>query len=174
MLTRRQALLPITLICLYPWFSTFAMTMIWQFTQTYCRTFMGCYFHKWVFLYTVDNSDWLGSALLTRSQIYYSIYLATYVLLVLLTFFVIVSRRRKEVCAWGICGLWVLDSGWIVWDMIVDEITWQGIVNLAEHLIFLLWAMVFSLMYLRYKKENPEQFRRRRRRKTVDYRPRFR
>ena len=58
--------------------------------------------------------------------------------------------------------------------MIVDEITWQGIVNLAEHLIFLLWAMVFSLMYLRYKKENPEQFRRRRRRKTVDYRPRFR
>lgn len=162
---RGRKFCPLSLICLYPMVSSFVMSMIWSFSQVYFPPFMGGYYFKWVFLYTENNPDWLGGELLVRSQVYYSIYIIFYFILTVLTLLALFFRRGKVLSAWMICFVWLTDSGWIVWDMVSSGVRWQGIVNLAEHMIFLIWTIVFSLAYIRLKKASPELFKRKKRKR---------
>jgi len=152
--------LSVKLVCLYPILSTFLMTMVWQVTQFYYKPFLGGYYFKWMHLYTVDNANWLSGSLKTQSQVLFSVYLFSYILLSVLTLLAVFSRRRKHVYLWGICGVWLADAGWIVWDMVhFQTVRWQHVVNLVEHLLFLAVAIAVSVLYLRLKKQEPDLFK---------------
>lgn len=170
----KMKLLPLSLVCLYPMVSTFVMTLIWQIQQSFSLPFLGVNYFSWVQLYTVETPNWLGAEMLLRTRIYYSVYVVAFVVLAILTVLALVCRRGKAICSFAIAGLWLADCGWIVWDMISAGVTWQNILNLSEHLIFLAWIVLLSLMYLHLKKTNPELFVRksRKRHKNV-YRSRF-
>ena len=161
-----------SLIALYPLVSTFLMTMIWQIVQSYVTPLLGGYYFKWVFLYSENNNEWLSDSYLTVTRILYFVYLSAYLLLFILTLLVLFRRRGKAVCLWAICGLWIADGVWIIIDMAMTGACWQLFVLLGEHLLFLGVAFVFTLYYLKLKKEYPEWFKKKRRHKNV-YRKRF-
>lgn len=171
-MSAKNKLRVLSLISLYPVVSTFLMTLIWQIVQQYVEPFIGGYYFKWVYLYTENNSDWLSKEYLTATRILYLIYIGAYVLLIIFTLFVLFHRRGKAVCTWCICGLWLADCGWIVADMIMTGVRWQSFVLLGEHLIFIVCAFFFSILYFRLKKTDPELFRKRSRKNKV-YRKRF-
>lgn len=155
----RRKLMPMTLVCLYPLVSTFLMTMIWQITQYYYKPFLGGYYFKWVYLYTVDHSDWLRGDLKVQSQVLFSIYLAAYFIVTVLTVIALCSRRLRPYMAWGMCVLWIADGYWIVWDMLhTNNFAWQYFFNLCEHLLFFVAVAVFSVLYLKLKRAEPDLF----------------
>ncbi len=162
----------LSLISSYPIFSTFLMTFIWQILQKYVTPFLGGYYFKWVFLYTESNPDWLSEEYLPSTRILYSVYIGAYFLLALLTLLVLFRRRGKALCSWCICGLWLADCGWIVADMVMSEVRWQGVFLLGEHLVCIAGAVLFSVLYLQLKKSEPALFQKRYRKKKV-YRKRF-
>lgn len=161
-----------SMVALYPLVSTFLMTMIWQISQNYMIPFLGGYYFKWVFLYSENNNEWLSDGYLGVTRTLYFVYIGAYLLLFVLTLLVLFRRRGKAVCLWGICGLWVADGVWIVVDMVMTGACWQSFVLLGDHLIFFVGAFLFSLYYLRLKKEYPEWFKKKRWQKNV-YRKRF-
>ncbi len=171
-MSAKNKLRVLSLICLYPMISTFLMTLIWQIVQRYVDPFLGGYYFKWVFLYTENNPDWLSDTYLPTTRILYFIYLASYVILTALTLLAVCRRRGKAVCTWCICGLWVADGVWVILDLAMSGIKWQSFILLAEHLIFIAWAVIFSVVYLRLKKTDPELFRKKKHRRNV-YRRRF-
>ena len=155
----RQKLTPMLLVCLYPLVSTFLMTMVWQITQHYYKPFLGGYYFKWMHLYTVDNSNWLQGELKAQSQVLFSIYLAAYLLLFAFVLISVFFLRLRAYMAWGMGLVWIADGGWIVWDMIhKSNVCWQYIFNLTEHVLFLGAVVVFSVRYLKLRKNNPELF----------------
>lgn len=170
-----RKLIPLSLICQYPLISTFLMSLIWQFAQVYTPHFLGGYYFKWVYLYTADNTDWLGADKITASRIYYFIYIFGYLLLLSFSLWALLFRNGKAIAAWGICFLWLADCGWVVYDMISSELSWNGIICLAEHVVFILWTIVFSLFYLRLKRSDPGLFCSRPRKKKSEkkYQSRF-
>lgn len=162
----------LSLISLYPLISTFLMTLIWQISQQYLTPFLGGYYFKWVFLYTDNNPDWLKEPYLPLTRILYSIYIGAYLLLVLLAVLILFRRRGKALCSWCVCGLWLVDCGWIVWDITMSGIQWQLFFLLGEHLIFIVLTLYLSFLYLRVKKTAPELFHAKKHRNNV-YRKRF-
>ncbi len=171
-MTQKQKLQLFSLLSTYPLLSTFVMTLIWQITQNYLPPFFGVYYFKWVFLYSEYNEDWLSENYLAATRWLYFIYLSSFVILTILTLLVLFRRNGKAVCIWAICGLWIADSVWIVLDIINSANGWQMYFLLAEHLIFLIWAGVFSVYYLKLKREFPELFKKRKR-NQYQYRTRF-
>ena len=161
-----------SLISCYPLVSTFAMTLIWQIMQLYCDPFLGGYYFKWVFIYTLKNPNWLEEESLTLSRVYYSVYVLGGILLAIATVLLLVRRRGKAICAWIISALWLADSAWIVRQLCTDGVSWQGSVNLAEHLLFLAAMLWFSFWYLKLRKSSPELFPRKKKKRPV-YRARF-
>lgn len=155
----RRKVTPMMLVCLYPLVSTFFMTLIWQITMFYYKPFLGGYYFKWVHLYTVDNSDWLRGDLKGQSQVLFSIYLLSYVALVTFALIAYFSRRLRPYMAWGMGLIWIADGYWIVWDMLrTEDVCWQYIFNLVEHLLFLAAVVIFSIYYLKLKKTDPHLF----------------
>ncbi len=171
-MTSKNKIRALSLISLYPLFSTFLMTLIWQVSQEYLTPILGGYYFKWVFLYTENNSDWLSEPYLPLTRILYFIYLGSYLLLLVLSLLTLFRRRGKAVCSWCICGLWLADCGWIVRDMAVSGIRWQLFILLAEHLVFIALTFFLSILYLRVKKTDPDLFKVKKRRSRV-YRKRF-
>ncbi len=160
----RQKLLPMTLVCLYPLASTFLMTMIWQIAQHYYKPFLGGYYFKWVHLYILENPNWLRGELKVQSQVLFSVYLAVYAILAMLTVLSLCSRRKRPYMAWAMGVIWIADGYWIVWDMLhTNNVCWQYVFNLVEHLLFLIAAVVVSIQYWKLKRAEPELFLRKKR-----------
>ena len=160
-----------SLICLYPIVSTLVMTLIWQVLQRYVDPFLGGYYFKWVFLYSENNPEWLSASFLPLTRILYFVYIGGYALLFVLTLLTLFLRNGKVACSWAICGLWLADCGWIIMDIVMSGVQWQDIMLLVEHLIFIACTILFSVFYLRLKKEFPEWFKKHKN-KTA-YRKRF-
>ena len=171
-MTPKKKLQLFSCIAIYPLFSTFLMTMIWQITQQYLAPFFGGYYFKWVYLYTEYNDDWLATSYLTATRWIYFIYIFAYVALLILTALALFRRNGKAICIWAICGFWIADIVWIVLNLINTGVQWQSYVLIGEHVIFLFFAALFSVYYLKFKKEFPELFRKKKRYRNA-YRNRF-
>ena len=171
-MTQQKKLRLLSCISLYPLFSTFLMTLIWQIARQYCTPFLGGYYFKWVFLYSENNSEWLSESYLTVTRWLYFVYIGAYVTLVILTLLVLFRRNGKAICTWILCGLWVGDLVWIVLDMVNSGIQWQFFFLMGEHLIFLVCSVVFSVYYLQTKRKFPELFKLKKRNRHF-YRKRF-
>lgn len=169
----KNKLRTMSLIGLYPIVSTFLMTMIWQIAQRYLTPFMGSYYFKWVFLYTENNPHWLSEDYLPVTRILYFVYILSYIALIILSILILCRRLGKAVCIWCICGLWLADAIWIVVDMVMSGAKSEAFILLAEHFIFISWAILFSIVYLRLKKTDPDLFKTRKRRNKNAYRARF-
>ncbi len=169
-MSAKNKLTILSALCFYPVVSTFLMTLIWQFFGAEIPPFLGGYFYKWVFTYSENNPDWLKEPYLAATRALYFVYIFSYVLIFLLALLSL-RRRGKAVCAWGICLLWLADCGWIVAEMIMTGAEWHYFVLLGEHLVFVAVTVLFSLFYLKLKKDEPGLFKKRRRNKT--YRNRF-
>lgn len=176
MLGFKGKLMPLSLICLYPLVSTFLMTLIWQIVQIYIPHFMGGYYYKWVYLYTLNNTEWLSSEHIVASRIYYFIYIGSFLLLLILSACAFFARKFKPYFAWAICLLWLGDCGFMVWDLFFNEGHWLGFLCLAEHVIFVLWTVTLSVFCLRLRKTDPNLFlqKKKKRFRKKHYHARFR
>lgn len=169
-MSAKTKLITLSSLCFYPIASTFIMTLIWQLFGAEISPFLGGYFYKWVFLYSENNHDWLKEPYLGITRALYFVYIFSYILLVLLALLAL-RRRGKAVCAWGICFLWLGDCGWILSDMIMTGAEWHCFILLGEHLVYIAVTLLFSFFYLRLKKDEPQLFKKRRKKKA--YRNRF-
>lgn len=147
------------------------MTLIWQIVQQYIAPFLGGYYFKWVYLYSENNEEWLSESYLTATRWLYFIYIFAYISLFVLMVLVLFRRNGKAVCLWAMCGFWIADIVWIVLDLINTGAQWQLFILIAEHVVFLFFAALFSVFYLKMKKEYPELFRRKKRYRV--YKKRF-
>ena len=159
MFSLKRKILPASLVGFYPLVSTFLMTLVWQILQNYCIPFMGVYFFSWVQVYAEVNPAWLSGSGKTLSQIFFSIYLIGVLACFVLSLLACFRRKGKAVCLWILCGIWSADLGFLLWDMFANGVYWQQCICLGEHLIFLAWALLFSLFYLKAKQEDPEYFK---------------
>ena len=170
-MSAKAKLRAISVLALYPMASTFLMTLIWQIFGTSVEPFMGGFYFKWVFLYTENTPQWLQEEYLLLTRILYSVYVAAYLFMAILTLLILFRRRGKAISIWLLSALWLADGVWIVLDMMNISIRWQSWILLGEHCIFITLSILSSLVYLRVKKENPQQFRKKR--KQIVYRNRF-
>ncbi len=171
-MTPKKKLQWLCCVALYPMVSTFLMTLIWQIFQQNFTPFLGGYYFKWVYLYSENNEQWLSESYLTMTRWIYFAYLAAYLSLALLTVLVLFRRKGKAVCIWGICGLWIADIVWIVLDIVNSGVQWQFFILIGEHLIFVLCSVLFSVYYIKLKREFPQWFKKKKRKYNL-YQKRF-
>lgn len=162
--------LVLSLLCLYPTVSTFAMLMVWQITQVISAPFMGFYYHSWIYIYFMDHTFQENRPM---PQILFSAYLLCMIALLVLAILALAKKRLRTYFAWAICGIWVADCGWILREMAYSGGVWQDGVLLAEHLLYLALTVFFSILYLQLKKKEPGRFKGKKKKKKAVYTSRF-
>ena len=159
------------LLSLYPVVSTFAMLTVWQITQVISAPFMGFYYNSWIYIYFMDHTFQEGKPL---PQILFSVYLLCMAAIFVLTVLALAKKKARPYFVWALCGLWVGDCGWILREMALSGGRWQECVNLAEHLLFIAFSVIFSILYLQLQKKEPQRFKsRKKRKKKAAYTNRF-
>lgn len=140
----RKELRPLTLISLYPFFSTLAMTLIWQATAFYSIPFLGAYYLRWVDLYAVEHPNYWGAELVEQTRLYYAFYFAQLLALVVLSILVLVLSRAKPICAVLLEAIWCADLSFLIVQSVRNGWTVRAGIQAAEHLLYLGFAVFLT------------------------------